>query len=232
MAIANINYGSLEADDDYRVDLGRAVWLMDDHRWALWIWENHHQNSGIAKFTLVHADHHWDGGYHPYGCPEKDAELKAADLDRVEEFLVEDVWVRLDSFIAPAVVRGRFDVVHFFCKQNDGTDVGIGEELLTESGTTQVLHETVESLAATQHESPLIFDLCLDLFNNEFKAMGKGDLWPDDEINAFLAKVRPLIEGASLVTISLSFGYSGTEEDTRHLAALVVPQVLAWRETA
>jgi len=41
------------------------------------------QTSGIPRFTLVHADHHWDGGYHPYFDEEKSAEVVAADLDQL-----------------------------------------------------------------------------------------------------------------------------------------------------
>jgi hypothetical protein len=224
-----LDYQSLAADDAYRVELGQGVWLMDNHKWALWIWESHALKSGIEKFTLAHADHHWDGGYHPYESPKMDAEVKAADLTRLEELLVEDVWIRYDSFIAPAVVRGKFDEVHFFCRQDDGSDKGIGEELLQQSGAAQVLHGTVETFTALQPKKPLIFDLCLDLFNNELKMMDEGDVWPDAEILGFLQAVRPLIEGASLVTVSLSFGYSGTEDDTRHLAELVIPNIMAWR---
>jgi hypothetical protein len=224
-----IHFESLQADDAYRADLGNGLWVMDNHKWALWIWESHREKAGFDKFTLAHADHHWDGGYHPYECAEKDAEVKAASLRQLEQLLAEDVWIRLDSFIAPAVVRRRFDTVHFFCKQDDGTDIGIGEELLNESGTEQVLHTTVATFAALENKSPLIFDLCLDLFNNESKAMDKGDLWPDGEVTGFLRAVRHLIERATLVTVSLSFGYSGTEEDTRRLAALVLPQLMALR---
>ncbi|MDN8617995.1 UPF0489 family protein [Variovorax ginsengisoli] len=202
---------------------------MDNHKWALWVWERQVQIAGIAKFTLVHADHHWDGGYDAYYDQEKSSEIVAADLEQLRAIIDEEEWIRYDSFIAPAVLRGRFDCLHFFCKQDDDFDVAIGHDLLDSAGATQVLHPSTDSLAAITPEHPLIFDLCLDLFNRESKMEYGSDLWADAEINEFLLAMRPLIESANLVTISLSFGCSGSEPDTRHLAQLVVPQIAAWR---
>ena len=107
-------------------------------------------------------------------------------------------------------------------------DVGIDEDLRKPVGTDQVIHGTPESLASLEAASPLIFDLCLDLFNRSDQFQ-EGDLWPDEEVLGFLNTVRPLIMRASLVTISLSFDCSGTAEDTRHLASLVLPKIQAWR---
>ncbi|MGJ7505667.1 MULTISPECIES: UPF0489 family protein [unclassified Variovorax] len=227
--MVKIDYQDLKRDDEYVEHLGTETWLMDNHKWALWIWERYAADSSLAKFTLAHADHHWDGGYDFFENPEEEAEMLAADLDGLHALIAEGEWIRYDSFIAPVVVRGRFDAVHFFCKQDNGGDIGIGEEVLAASGATQMLHPTAESLASIAPAHPLVFDLCLDLFNNESKMEYGSDLWQDEEVLAFLDTMRPLIESACLVTISLSFGCSGTPEDTKHLAELVVPRVLAWR---
>lgn len=227
--MADIDFQALDRDDDYVQQLAANIWLMDNHKWALWAWERHAADSGVQKFTLVHADHHWDGGYDFFESPEEEAEMLAADLEGLRAMIAEGNWIRYDSFIAPAVARGRFDAVHFFCQQDDGCDVAIGEEVLAMSGTTQTLHPSAESLAGIAPALPLVFDLCLDLFNNDSKMEYGSDLWQDADILAFLDTVRPLIESAALVTISLSFGCSGTSEDTRHLAELVVPRVLTWR---
>jgi hypothetical protein len=227
--MTHIEFQALQRDDGYLVDLGADTWLMDNHKWALWVWERHRLNVGVDKFTLAHADHHWDGGYHPYESPEVQAQLAVADIDQLKEIIDEDVWIRYDSFIAPAVVRGRFDTVHFYCKQNDGYDIGIDEELRAATQTTQVIHETVQTFSGLHPSQPLIFDLCLDLFNKEQKMTCQGDLWTNGEIESFLEAVQPLVVSASLVTVSLSFECSGTEADTRHLAALVLPKIMAWR---
>jgi hypothetical protein len=225
-------YQQLQRDDDYIKELDAHTWLMDNHKRALWVWERHAIQLKNSQFTLMHADFHWDGGYHPYENPEKSTELLGADLDQLKALIEEDVWIRYDSFIVPALLRGRFDTVHFFCKQDDGYDVAIDEEMLKKVGANQILHETVESLAAISPQRPLIFDLCLDLFNRESKYEYGSDLWPDAEIQAFLDAVRPQIEAASLVTVSLSFGCSGSVADTRHLAKYVMPQILALRTQA
>lgn len=73
---------------------------------------------------------------------------------------------------------------------------------------------------------PYIFDLCLDLFNNEGTVMCKGDLWPEPEIIQALTSWSHLISDAACVTVSLSFDYSGTAEHTRYLAKLVVLEIL------
>ena len=225
----NIDYQALERHDEFMTYLGLEVWLMDNHKWALWAWEHHAKGSDVTKFTLAHADYHWDGGYDFFESPAEEAEMLAADLDGLHALISAGNWIRYDSFIAPAIMRGRFDAVHFFCKQDGEWDIGIGDEVLAASGTTQILHASVESLASINLVHPLIFDLCLDLFNREFEMEYGSDLWQDEEIIGFLNTIRPLIESACVVTISLSFGCSGTPQDTKHLAELVVPIVLAWR---
>lgn len=229
--MANVDIKSLKRDDNFCVDLGESVWLMDNHKWALYVWEFFRQKAGGGRYTLAHADYHWDGGYDFYCDAEKEQELLAADVGRLHAFIEEEEWIRYDSFIAPAVARGMFDTMHFYCLQDDESDVAIDENLRKSTGTDQVIHETPESLASLKTASPLIFDLCLDLFNRSDQFQ-EGDLWSDEEVLGFLDTVRPLITTASLVTISLSFDCSGTVEDTRYLASLVLPRIQAWRATA
>ncbi|MHA7685915.1 hypothetical protein [Cupriavidus sp. PET2-C1] len=135
--------------------------------------------------------------------------------------------IQYDSFIAPAVIRKLVTEVHFFCKQT-GTEPGLGERLLTEAGAHEYMHDNAGQLAQVQFDRPLIFDLCLDLFNRSNK-WATGDLCSDDDIRDLLQSARSIIERAALVTISLSFNYSGTEADTRRLAGLVIPAIVQWR---
>lgn len=79
--------------------------------------------------------------------------------------------------------------------------------------------------------SPILFDICLDLFNKSDQ-WEEGDLWEDHEIVEFLEKTSPYIEGADIVTVSFSFGYSGTTDDTKQLAALVLPKMFGYRGIA
>lgn len=137
-------------------------------------------------------------------------------------------YIRFDSFIAAAVRRGLLSEVHFFCKEDDGNEVGLDADLCADAGVQQAVHVDVDSLVALEPTGAFIYDLCLDLFNRA-DDLFDGELWPDADVLAFLDATRALIVAADFVTISLSFGYSGTEEDTRHLAQLVVPRILEWR---
>lgn len=216
-------------DDDFFTDLGSGIWLMDDHKWAFYIWNRYHVQSGIPKFSLVHADYHWDSVNDFHDAPEQTENLLAADDAQLRDMIREEHgFIRFDSFIAPAILRGSIDEVHFYCKQDDWFDSKFNDETLERTGTRQFVHEDVNALAQQAFPSPLILDLCLDLFNKA-DYWYESDLWSEEEILAFLEAIRPLIEQAVLITVSLSFGYSGTEDDTRRLAKLVLPVLAQWR---
>lgn len=217
---------ALHEDSDFFTDLGNGVWLMDDHRWAFYIWEKFRKQSGIQRFSLVHADYHWDGVNDFAEQLDEVRKLISADEIELFELVRKNKLIRYDSFIAPAVLRGMFEEVHFYCAQDDGDDVGLDESLLQLSGCIQRVHQDILSLVTSQFSTPLIFDLCLDLFNRSNDKEYEGDIWRDDEIYRFLDSTYSLIEHASIVTISLSFGYSGTVEDTRRLAGMVIPKVM------
>jgi UPF0489 domain len=216
---------TLVEDDSYLANIGSGVWLMDDHRWALKVWETERAN---GSYTLVHADYHWDGCYDFHECPDKEAQLLAASSQQVAELVAKGELVRYDSFIAPAIRRGLIRTVHFYCLQSGLGDDALNEDFLQACGATQVVHPDAQSLAAAQLVGPVIFDLCLDLFNRSDR-WAEGELWPDTEVLDFVTTVRPLIKQAEIVTVSLSFNYSGTASDTRHLAELVLPEILACR---
>lgn len=223
----DFDFTNLEPDDSFLVPLGANTWLMDDHRWALLVWE---RERTAERYTLVHADKHWDAVYDFLGR-EEEADLFRADVAGIEAYVREGRRIRYDSFIAPAVSRGLVDIVHFYCTEDRGNDVGLYGEFLKSVDADQCIHPTVESLAAAELRPPVIFDLCLDLFN-ESDQWKKGDIWSEPEIRAFLAQSRDIIANAEIVTVSLSFNYSGTHDDTRRLAKLVLPEVLEYRHFA
>lgn len=223
-----INFQELEEDDSYLAELPQDVWLMDNHKWALLAWERHRAHAQDAPYTLIHADYHWDGVDDFALDYEARQQLVDAGLAELEAMTSDDEFIRYDSFIAPAVRRGTVADVHFFCFQDDGSDEGIDAEMCAQLSVSQTLHGDAESLAAVKPGRPLIFDLCLDLFNRS-DDWEDGDLWSDAEVLRFLDTVSHHIKNAVMVTISISFGYSGTAEDSRHLAELVVPRVVAMR---
>jgi len=219
---------SLKEDERYLAALGHGVWLMDDHRWALKVWETEKR---ADRYVLAHADYHWDGCYDFHGDSDQEAKLVSATSAELAEMVSAGEWIRYDSFIAPAVRRGLVRTVHFYCLQDDAGDDALDEDFLARCGARQVVHADAASFAAADIDEPLIFDLCLDLFNRSDE-WAEGDLWTDKEIVEFLVTVEPLIKAAEIVTISMSFNYSGTVADTRHLTGLVVPRILALRGDA
>ncbi|SOT45992.1 UPF0489 family protein [Burkholderia cenocepacia] len=219
----------LQPDDAYLVALSQDIWLMDDHRWALLVWEQFAHTHGIRPYSLVHADFHWDAINDFYQNAQQRDALLAAGLPELDAMIREGNWIRYDSFIAPAVIRGLVSDVHFFCLQDDDAP-GLDAELLNSSGARQSLHEEAVALSQANFDAPLIFDLCLDLFNRSDQWY-TGELWSDAEVTTFLEQMRPVIERALVVTVSLSFGYSGSEADTRRLTALVLPRLEQWRSS-
>lgn len=226
MRAAPVDFDSLAEDDQFLVNIGEGIWLMDDHRWALKVWETEHKH---GSYTLVHADYHWDACYDFDAQSDEEARLLSASAADVVNFISAGELIKLDSFIAPAVRRGLLHAVHFYCLQSDAEALDDG--LLELCGAQQVVHSSVDSLAAANIDGPAIFDLCLDLFNRSDN-WEDGDLWSDEEILRFLESVRPLIIRADIVTVAMSFNYSGTAADTRHLVKLVVPILLSQRHDA
>lgn len=224
-----MNFDSLVPDDDYLENLGSGVWLMDDHRWALIAWEQ--CRAAGQRYALMHADYHWDGVDDLAESPAHVPTFLAAQLPELIALTKANKLVRFDSFIAAAVRRGFVAEVHFFCTEDEATDEGLDQKLCDENKTLQFVHPDASSFAGAAPSSPVIFDLCLDLFNNESDGYEEGDLWPDEDVLGFIEAVAHHIKAAALVTVSMSFGYSGSEDDTRHLTQLAIPRILALRRT-
>ncbi|MGB8517588.1 MAG: UPF0489 family protein [Gallionella sp.] len=199
---------------------------MDNHRWALKVWENEKSNQ---SYSLIHADYHWDNICDFHDSAEIEEQLLQASSAQVAQLVAEGEWVCFDSFIAPALRRGLIHTVHFYCLQNEGDDNAFDSDFLLLCGTTQFVYTDIASLANAQIDGSFIFDLCLDLFNKSDQWC-EGELWNDTEIMQFLHTVRHFIHFAELVTVSMSFNYSGYVTDTRHLTELVIPWILECRE--
>lgn len=218
-------FADLKPDDDLLLALPHGVWLMDNHKWALSVWARHH--TGPRRW-LFHADHHWDSVDLFRENDRAQAALQAADTKTLDQWIRDNNRIQYDAFIAPAVRKGLFEEVHFFCTQDDDWDKGLEPALCEAMGVVQTLHAAIDSFAGVTPRAPIVFDLCIDLFNDATTYYG-SDLWPDAAISSALAAFANQVRAAEVVTVSLSFGYSGTENDTRRLAALVVPQLIAIR---
>ena len=221
---------AVRKDMNFIAEVGTGVWVMDDHRWAFFAWESAAAHSASQqRYSLIHADYHYDA-CNDFESDEQIASLQAViDLQEIERLVRADEMIKKDSFIAPAVIRGLLKQVDFYCLQDD-TEDGLDESLLLRFACSQRVHGTAEELAAQEVASPLIFDLCLDLFNKS-DVWEEGDLWSDVEILDFLERMSEHVRQAEWVTLSYSFGWSGTENDTIRLANLVLPKILGYRRT-
>ena len=129
-----------------------------------------------------------------------------------------------DGFIAPAIIKGLFNEIHFYCKQSD-TQITFSDEFLNNYQTEQFIHNNIESIMDIRVENPYAFDLDIDLFNDSGMYL-ESKLWTETQLDDFVGICTPLIQNASIVTIAMSFGYSGTKEDTIWLAQYVVSKIL------
>lgn len=215
---------NLDPDDFYFEEIHPNVWLMDDHRWAYYIWERCLPRDGSKMpRALVHLDYHWDGINDFLSATDQDILRGISELDEIYRMVSEEIRVRKDSFIAPAIIRGLINEVHFLCFQRDTTP-GIDSELLDRYGSRQFLHPDINSLSKHAPQGSL-FNIDLDIFNRS-GYWAEGDLWTDIEISQFLASCIQLIKSSSLATIAMSFNYSGSKDDTKYLSKLVVPMIV------
>ena len=112
----------------------------------------------------------------------------------------EEDLIRLDSFIAPSIIRKVVDEVHFFCFDDD-TEPGLHKSLLERFGATETRHDSIESLIKEIEgkEKSLILDLDLDLFNRE-----KPFYAEEQRIIEFSNRCTNLIKQAEVITIAKS----------------------------
>lgn len=223
-----MDFHILQPDNRLLVELGSDVWLMDNHKWALLAWDQLNHSVKKSPYSLLHADFHWDG-LDDLADQAPHQEFLELDTAALKRLICENTYIRYDSFIAAAIRRNLLSEVHFYCLEQEDEDIGLDLTLRTQYGVSQFIHPNVTSFADAVPKRPLIFDLCLDLFNNSNAAEYEGEIWLDEEVINFLDAVEHHIRSAEIVTVSLSFGYSGTVENTRHLASIVIPRVIAIR---
>lgn len=214
------NIDNFTSNSQYLEEIFPGIWLMDDHRWAYYVWERVFREYGQqGPFALIHMDCHWSGVNDFHGDPAAVKRLKEiSDLEGIHSLVRNNKDVQRDSFIVPAIIRGVVDEVHFYCRQTC-TGPGLYPPLLREHNARQFIHGTMKSLISHRISKPIIFDIDLDTFNRS-DIWDEGELWPDREIVDFLRMCSNLIQSSLVVTAAMSFGDSGTEQDTRHLTRL------------
>lgn len=216
---------TVRRNSKYFEEIHTNVWLMDNHKWAFFIWEDYrYRNPGKFPSTLVHIDYHWDG-INDIQEPEKVTNLLNINNSKgIRNLIARDSLVRYDSFIAPAIIRGIVKEVHFYCFQSDGDD-GLENDLLQRYKAKQFIHSNIDTLIQGVSGKSVVFDIDLDIFNRSDK-WDRGDIWAEEDILSFIDKCSGLIANSSLITIAMSFDYSGTAKDAKYLARLLVPKII------
>lgn len=213
---------NFEKNDEYFDEIYPNIWIMDNHKWALYCWEQYRVKNQIPS-TLVHIDYHWDAVNDYY---ENEDELKNIDLDTMKNIISEEQYIRKDSFIAPAIIRKFINRVDFYCFQNN-TEVGLDSSLLTKYQVKQNIYSQIDDLVKSTGTCEIILDIDLDIFNTIGSKFGK--LWSKDKIINYINKLSPLIKKAKIITIAMSYGYTGSNEEIEYLTKLVIPLIIETR---
>ena len=219
-----INQINFEKNDEYFDEIYPNIWIMDNHKWALYCWEQYRGKNKIPS-TLVHIDYHWDAVNDYY---KNEYELNNIDLDTMKNIISEELYIRKDSFIAPAIIRKFINRVDFHCFQNN-TEVGLDSSLLTKYQVKQNIRYQIDDLVKSTGTCEIILDIDLDIFNTIGSKFGK--LWSKDKIINYINKLSPLIKKAKIITIAMSYGYTGSNEEIEYLTRLVVSQIVEIKNT-
>lgn len=215
-------------DDRLCACIGPGVWLMDDHRWAFYVWARHAlEQPERLPLPLVHIDAHADAvdGFLPDPVAWS-AFKNETDLDSIYQRVALDTDITLAAFIAPAVRHRWVREVHFFgCA---GADDLLDAPLLASAHAMQRRHATIPDVIRAIGDRRLLLDVDIDVFNRS-DVRGEGRLWPERDIVACIDAWAPLVRRADVITIARSFGFSGTAADTVRLTEMVVSRVLAQR---
>jgi hypothetical protein len=193
----------LKEEELFYSEIGHSIWLMNDHKWAFLGWE---KSCKRRPAILAHLDWHWDG-INDFRNPQDYDHLRnIKSHEELKELIAENRLIRRDSFIAPAIIKGITDEVHFFCLQNN-TESGLDDELLQSYGVDEIRHTSIEDLVRVLRngQKPLIMDLDLDLFNRDTPFYAEGAEL-SRKIIEFLDKCGSLFERAEVVTIAKSPG--------------------------
>lgn len=142
-------------------------------------------------------------------------------LSSLKKVILNDEFIRKDSFIAPAIIRKCIKTIHFHCLQTD-TPLGFDATFLSENYTKQIIHSSIKKLVCSIKEKEIVLDLDLDLFYTPIH-LG-GSVWNKEDIINYIDIIKPLIKKAKIITIAMSHHFSGTPEETLYLTKLITPK--------
>lgn len=216
---------SLAPYSEFHEEIAKNVWLMDNHKWALHAWEKFFtEDPSQAPLPLVHADYHWDA-VNSWQTEEEVREIRQIrSLSEIKEAIVSGA-IQYDNFIFPEIIRKRINEVYFYCFFFGNPTHGFAPGNPEIYGARQFICRDLDQLLKGVSGRPVLFDLDIDVFN--YSEIGaETDYWDDAKIDDFFRRCRHTIRDAPVVTIAISFGCSGEENDAKKLAKCVVGKIL------
>ena len=156
----HINKIAFENNEEYFEEIYPNIWIMHNHKWSLYCWEKYREKNKIPS-TLVHLDYHWDA-CNDYG--KNESTIRDMNLDKMQDVIIENTYIRKDSFIAPAIIRGYIKRVDFHCLEKVNA-VGLDNDFLNRYNAIEHVHEKMEDLILAIGNQEIILDLDLDIFN-------------------------------------------------------------------
>lgn len=214
---------NIKEDPEFFEEIHPNVWLMDDHKWACYIWEKTYRSCGKLPSKLVHIDYHWDA-ISDFVDDCAIALIKRPSMAELEELIKVDQFIRKDSYIAPAIIKEKIKEIYFYCRQTD-TEIGFYQPFLDKYEAKQIILNDIDDLSRKISDTEILLDIDIDIFNKS-RQWAESDLWEEKEIISFLDACKSLIKNAKVITIAMSHNYSGTTKDTKYLTELTVKKVL------
>lgn len=214
---------NIREDPEYYEEIYPNVWLMDDHKWACYIWESLYSRKVKLPSTLVHIDYHWDA-ISDFSDDYALSLIENPSLVELKELIKNDQFIRKDSYMAPAIIKKQINEIYFYCRQTD-TEIGFYQPFLDEHKAKQIFTDDINELSEQINDTEMLLDIDIDIFNKT-RQWSEGDLWEEKEIISFLDSCENLIKNAKVITIAMSHNYSGTPEDTKYLTELTVSKIL------
>jgi hypothetical protein len=220
-----VNIANIISDDSYYDEVKPNIWLMDNHRWAYYIWELYaHRDPGKLPCTLIHIDYHWDD-INDFQDNSSIEILKQGNINYLYNLVEQNEYlIMYDSFIAPAVIRGLFDKIYFYCFQ-DSDGCRFDPSFRKKYPVKTFSYKNINNLVKNTLGKNFFLDIDIDIFNNNQEMIDEGDLWSDERINTFIQNLQPLFQDSLVTTIAMSFGCSGTPEDTRKLTRMLLEKL-------
>jgi hypothetical protein len=210
-------------NEEYFDEIYPNIWIMHNHKWALYCWEQYRERNEIPS-TLVHLDYHWDV-CNDYS--KNESTIRDMNLNEMQDVIIENTNIRKDSFIAPAIIRGYGNRVDFHCYQKD--TIGFDTDFLNRYNAIENIHDKIEDLILAIGSQEIILDLDLDIFNTLGTKFGV--LWEKEKIESYINTIIPLIKQAKVITIAMSYGHTGNDDDIEYLTKLVVQMIVNIKKT-